>query len=200
MFCPLTGRRDRVRLQASTLRVLDLTIATLGLLVAAPLLAVLYVVGSITVGDPVFRQARIGRDQRLFTLVKFRTMRVGTASVASHLVDPGATTSWGAFLRRLKLDELPQLWNVLRGEMSVVGPRPCLPSQTELIEARQRLGVLDVRPGITGLAQVEGIDMSEPARLAEVDAEMLRQLSPRLYVRLIVRTVAGGGRGDAVRS
>jgi len=101
-------------------------------------------------------------------------------------------------LRRSKLDELPQLWNVLKGEMSLVGPRPCLPSQTELIAARERLGVYAVRPGITGLAQVNGIDMSTPELLAKTDAHMMRTLNLGHYLRYLVQTVVGKGGGDAI--
>jgi O-antigen biosynthesis protein WbqP len=97
-------------------------------------------------------------------------MRPGTSSVATHLADVNAVTRVGRFLRRTKLDELPQLWNVLKGEMSLVGPRPCLFNQTELISERASRGVFDVRPGITGLAQIQGIDMSTPKLLAETDS------------------------------
>ncbi len=103
-------------------------------------------------------------------------------------------------LRRTKLDELPQLWNVLKGEMSLVGPRPCLLNQHELIEERVKRGVFDVRPGITGLAQVNGIDMSTPKLLAETDARMLHANSIASYFRYIVLTVAGKGAGDRIRS
>jgi O-antigen biosynthesis protein WbqP len=132
--------------------------------------------------------------------VKFRTMRPGTASVATHLAEASAVTPFGRFLRRTKLDELPQLWNVLKGEMSLVGPRPCLPNQEELIAERQKRGVFEVRPGITGLAQVNGIDMSEPARLAEVDERMIRTLTLKDYFRYLVLTLTGKGSGDRVRS
>ena len=102
----------------------------------APILALLWILGWLDTGSPLFRQERVGRNQKPFTLVKFRTMRPDTASVATHLADASAVTKLGHFLRRSKLDELPQLWNVLKGEMSLVGPRPCLFSQTELIEER----------------------------------------------------------------
>lgn len=184
---------------AMMLRVLDFLFALLGLLVGLPLFLVIYVVGLLDTGSPLFRQERVGRYQKPFTLVKFRTMRKGTASVASHLADAGAVTPMGRFLRRTKLDELPQLWNVLRGEMSLVGPRPGLFNQTELMEARERHGVFQARPGITGLAQVNGIDMSTPELLAETDARMLKTLTVGRYFSFIFQTVFGGGRGDAVR-
>jgi lipopolysaccharide/colanic/teichoic acid biosynthesis glycosyltransferase len=132
-------------------------------------------------------------------LVKFRTMRPDTQSVATHLADATAVTPLGRFLRRTKLDELPQLWNVLKGEMSLVGPRPCLFNQEELIDERAKRGVFGARPGITGLAQVQGIDMSTPCLLAKTDAEMLASLSVASYFRCILATVTGSGRGDRIR-
>ena len=170
-----------------------------GLVLGAPVLALLWVIGWFDTGSPLFRQQRVGRGQRPFTLVKFRTMRPDTASVATHLADASAVTRFGQFLRGTKLDELPQLWNVLRGEMSLVGPRPCLFNQDELISERSRRGVFDVRPGITGLAQVNGIDMSDPARLAEVDEQMIRTLTLRDYFRYLVQTATGKGSGDRIR-
>jgi lipopolysaccharide/colanic/teichoic acid biosynthesis glycosyltransferase len=146
----------------------------------------------------VFRQERVGRHKKPFTLVKFRTMKKDTASVASHLATASAITPFGRFLRRTKLDELPQLWNVLKGEMSLVGPRPCLFNQEELIEERERRGVLSVRPGITGLAQVNDIDMSTPRLLAETDQKMLANLTVPAYFRYILMTVSGKGAGDRV--
>lgn len=102
------------------------------------------------------------------------------------------------FLRRTKLDELPQVWNVLMGEMSLVGPRPNLFNQTELIKERSEKGVYDVRPGITGLAQVNEIDMSTPKLLAETDAEMIKTLTIKDYFKYIFVTVTGKGQGDRI--
>lgn len=182
------------------LRLLDLVFSITGLVLGAPLLLAIYVVGLFDTGSPLFRQERVGRDQRPFTLVKFRTMRPDTASVASHLADASAITRLGAFLRRTKLDELPQLWNVLKGEMSLVGPRPCLCNQTELIAERHSRGVFGARPGITGLAQVSNIDMSTPKLLAETDAQMLQSLTLALYFKYIFMTVGGKGAGDRVKT
>ena len=109
--------------------------------------------------------------------------------------EASAVTSLGELLRRFKIDELPQLWNVLLGDMSLVGPRPCLPSQAELVEARKRLGVFTVRPGITGLAQVSGVDMSDANRLAEIDAQYVRTQSLVGDLRLIWATLRGQGVG-----
>ena len=181
------------------LRVLDMVLAGLGLLVAFPLMVVLFLIGLFDTGAPLFRQTRVGRHQKPFTLVKFRTMRPDTASVATHLADASAVTRLGHFLRRSKLDELPQLWNVLKGEMSLVGPRPYLFSQVALIVERAERQVFNVRPGITGLAQIQGRDMSTPRLLAETDARMLQNLGLSAYFSYIIKTVTGAGRGDRIR-
>ena len=182
------------------IRLLDIFFSSLGLIIGAPLLLVLTLIGWFDTRSPLFRQVRVGRNQQPFTLVKFRTMRVGTASVATHLASSSAITPFGSFLRRTKLDELPQLWNVFWGNMSLVGPRPCLPNQYELIAARQALGVFNARPGITGLAQVQGIDMSTPEKLAQIDAQMLQTLTLSDYFRYILQTVTGKGQGVRVRT
>lgn len=181
------------------LRGLDVLLAFPGLLMALPLMFLVAVLGYFETGSPVFRQERVGRRQRPFTLYKFRTMRTGTPSVATHLARATAITPFGSFLRRTKMDELPQLWNVLKGDMSLVGPRPCLPSQSELIAERAARDIFAVRPGITGLAQIQGVDMSDPERLAELDARMLRLLDVRHYFRFLFLTAVGRGRGDRVR-
>jgi len=186
-------------MQYFLLRFFDVLFSVLGLMVGLPLLAIITLIGLFDTGSPIFRQERVGRNKKSFVLVKFRTMKVGTASVASHLANAAAITPFGNFLRRTKLDELPQLWNVLRGEMSLVGPRPCLFNQDELIEARVRLRVYDVRPGITGLAQINDIDMSVPQLLAETDARMIRDLTVRKYFLYIIQTVFGRGYGDRVQ-
>lgn len=181
------------------LRALDIVLAVIGLLLALPLMALLYIVGLFDTGAPLFWQERVGRHQRPFTLVKFRTMRSETKSVATHLADPASVTQLGAFLRRTKLDELPQLLNVLKGEMSLVGPRPCLFNQAELIAERESRGVFNARPGITGLAQINGIDMATPELLAETDARMLKRMTATAYFNYIIKTVTGAGRGDRIR-
>jgi O-antigen biosynthesis protein WbqP len=127
-------------------------------------------------------------------------MYLNTGDAPSHETKASAITPVGHFLRRTKLDELPQLWNILKGEMSFVGPRPCLPSQVELIAARRRRGVYAIRPGITGVAQVAGVDMSDPERLAKLDAVYLAEYSLMTDLRLIMATLFGAGRGDRVRS
>lgn len=181
------------------IRFFDIMFSGVGLLLLSPLLLVLMILGWFDTRYPLFLQQRVGRQQKPFTLVKFRTMKPDTRSVATHLADASAVTSFGQFLRRTKLDELPQLWNVLKGEMSLVGPRPCLFNQKELIQQRAERGVFKVRPGITGLAQVQEIDMSTPKLLAETDAEMLNNLNLPYYFQYIMLTALGKGAGDRVR-
>lgn len=181
------------------IRCFDFIFSLLGLVCGFPVLLVIYLVGLLDTGSPLFRQERVGRHQKPFTLVKFRTMKVDTASVATHLASRASITRFGHFLRKTKLDELPQLWNVLKGEMSLVGPRPGLFNQEELTEQRAKRGVFEVRPGITGLAQVSEIDMSTPALLAETDQKMIQSLTVADYFKYIFMTVAGKGAGDRVR-
>src|SRR3954447_22659873 len=153
-------------------RAFDVVTCAMFLLLFCPvLLIILLAIRLQSPGPAIFAQLRVGQAGRPFTCYKFRTMYSGTANLPTHEVQASSVTPLGEYLRRFKIDELPQLWNVLAGDMSLVGPRPCLPTQTELVAARRRLGVFSVRPGITGLAQIRGIDMSDANRLAEVDAQ-----------------------------
>ena len=181
------------------IRLLDFLFSLFGLLFALPFLVFLYFIGLFDTGSPIFKQERVGRNKKPFTLVKFRTMTVDTASVASHLASTASITPFGGFLRKTKLDELPQLWNVLKGEMSLVGPRPGLFNQEELTRERDIKNVFSVRPGITGLAQVNEIDMSTPELLAKTDREMIDTLTIGNYFKYILMTVTGSGSGDRVK-
>lgn len=181
------------------IRLIDFFAAFFGLLFLWPILLVVIVIGLFDTGSPIFLQERIGRDKKPFTLIKLRTMSVETKSVASHLASSSSITKFGAFLRKTKIDELPQLINVLKGDMSLVGPRPNLYSQYDLIAERDSLGVYDVLPGITGLAQVQNIDMSTPALLARTDKEMINTLTLKDYFKYIIMTATGSGSGDAVK-
>lgn len=133
-----------------------------------------------------------------FRLMKFRSMHVNAPSVATHLANASSITPFGSFLRKSKLDELPQLWNVFVGDMSLVGPRPNLFNQEELIQERDSRGVYSIRPGITGLAQINKIDMSAPYILAETDAKMIQKLNACAYFKYIFLTVFGRGFGDRI--
>jgi O-antigen biosynthesis protein WbqP len=180
-------------------RLLDVSAALVGLILGAPLiLAAGVAIKATSPGPVIFSQERVGLRERRFVCYKLRTMYEATPHLASHEVSVSAVTPVGAFLRRTKLDELPQLVNVLRGEMSLVGPRPCLPAQTELIEARRAAGVYALRPGITGVAQVKGVDMSEPATLAALDATYLTSGGLLTDLRILILTVVGHGSGDRV--
>lgn len=181
------------------IRLLDFLLSLFGLMLVMPFLVVLYIIGLFDTGSPIFIQRRVGRHKKPFSLVKFRTMSVDTASVASHLARTASITPYGSFLRKTKLDELPQLWNVLKGEMSLVGPRPGLFNQDELTQARDAENVYAVRPGITGLAQVNEIDMSTPELLARIDREMIDTMSISNYFKYILMTVTGSGSGDRVK-
>lgn len=180
------------------IRTIDIFLSAFGLIIGFPVLLIITIIGYFDTGSPIFLQERVGRDKKPFTLVKFRTMKLDTESVASHLASTSAITKLGRFLRKTKLDELPQLWNVLKGEMSLVGPRPGLFNQEELTAERDKCGVFAVSPGITGLAQVNKIDMSTPKLLAETDAQMIREMSIKNYFLFILQTVTGKGSGDRV--
>jgi len=180
-------------------RFFDIIFAFLGLIILSPFLLLIVFMSLFDTGSPLFIQQRIGKEMNPFYLVKFRTMRINTQSVGTHLVDIKAITKWGALLRKTKLDELPQLWNVLIGDMSLVGPRPNLPNQSELTHERSLRRVYSVRPGITGLAQIQKIDMSTPRLLAETDAQMIQSFSLSNYFQYILKTVSGKGFGDRIK-
>ncbi|MAP80974.1 MAG: lipid carrier--UDP-N-acetylgalactosaminyltransferase [Aequorivita sp.] len=181
------------------IRFFDFIFSFFGIICLLPIGLVLYVIGLFDTGSPIFKQKRVGKNKKAFTLYKFRTMDVKAKSVATHLASQAEITKFGAFLRKTKLDELPQLINVLIGDMSLVGPRPNLFNQTELIEERDRRGVYNHLPGITGLAQINEIDMSTPVKLAEIDAEMLQKITVVDYFKYIFATVGGKGQGDRVK-
>ena len=178
------------------LRVFDLGISISLLLVLWPFLIIFYVVGLFDTGKPIFIQERVGFNQNTFKLIKFRTMTIGTASVGTHEVNAASVTPLGKLMRKSKIDELPQLLNVLKGQMSLVGPRPCLPIQHDVIDARKLKDVFAVRPGITGLAQINEIDMSTPELLAKTDRHMIDSLNIKTYFRLLIYTALGKGQGD----
>lgn len=177
-----------------TIRSFDVLLSLGGLSLLSPFLILVFVVCLFDTGSPLFIQRRLGRGQQVFKLVKFRTMRKGIKSVPSHLLDPSDITPIGCLLRKTKIDELPQLWNVLRGDMSLVGPRPGLEDHHELRLARYRLGVFDVRPGITGLAQIGRVDMSDPVLLAKTDRQMIESLTFFKYFSYILITLTGNSK------
>jgi O-antigen biosynthesis protein WbqP len=181
-------------------RTFDFVVSALGLIVLMPvMLAIAYFVRRSSRGGVLFVQDRVGKSETLFRCYKFRTMAHGAPVAGSHEVAESWITPTGRRLRSAKLDELPQLFNVLRGDMSLVGPRPCLPSQIEVIVARRARNVFGIRPGITGIAQLASIDMSTPERLAEVDHHYIENQTFIGDLRILAATVLGGGSGDAVK-
>ncbi len=181
-------------------RAFDVVVAALGLVLMMPVMLIVgYLVSRSSPGGALFVQARVGRFEQPFDCYKFRTMAHGAPVAGSHEVGASWVTPIGRRLRSLKLDELPQLLNVLRGEMSLVGPRPCLPNQAEVIAARRARGVFAVRPGITGIAQLAAIDMSTPEKLAEADRSYIDSRSFLGDLRIITATVLGAGTGDALK-
>ncbi len=180
------------------MRFFDIFFSFFGLLLLSPFILLLFIIGKFDTGSPIYKQKRVGINQQPFKMLKFRSMNLDTREVATHLIEVSAITKWGSFLRKSKLDELPQLFNVLKGDMSFVGPRPNLLYQKELIQARSSRQVYSVRPGITGLAQIQKIDMSTPQRLAETDAQMIQHLNLWQYFKYIFLTAFGKGFGDRV--
>ncbi|OHV62385.1 lipid carrier--UDP-N-acetylgalactosaminyltransferase [Mesorhizobium sp. LCM 4577] len=170
-------------------RALDLAVAVPMLALTSPVLLVaMLAIRATSAGPAIFSQIRVGRGGALFACRKLRTMYRATPSLPTHEAPAGSVTAVGKVLRATKIDELPQLWNVIKGEMSLVGPRPCLPTQTELIERRKELGVLAALPGITGLAQIKGIDMSDPRLCAETDAVYIKAASIGLDLKILLGT------------
>lgn len=177
-------------------RTFDLAAGLIGLSFCAPVLAVLaLLIRRGSPGPAIFAQTRVGQREKPFVCYKLRSMYQNTGDRPTHEVGASNVTAIGDFLRRSKLDELPQLINVIKGELSLVGPRPCLSSQTELIMARRRAGVFQAVPGITGLAQISGVDMADPAKLALVDHEYVRTQSFLGDLRILLATFTGAGMG-----
>jgi len=171
------------------IRSLDIIFSFFGLLFFFPLFILIYFIGLVDTGFPLFIQKRVVLNQKSFMLIKFRTMKLSTRSLGTHLIDLSNVTSFGQFLRKFKLDELPQLYNVFKGEMSLVGPRPCLFNQKKLILERVKRKVFKARPGITGLAQVRGITMAKPILLAITDLKMIKKMNLFYYFYYLIITI-----------
>jgi len=176
--------------EASFKRLFDFVLALLALLLLSPLMLLAALAIGLEDGFPVlFRQMRVGRDGAAFRIFKFRSMPVATPSVASADARALKVTSVGAFLRRTNIDELPQLFNVINGTMSLVGPRPGLASQAELMELRRTRGVQRLRPGLTGLAQVNSYDGMTDAEKVDWEARYGARVSFVGDVTIMLRTV-----------
>ena len=180
-------------------RIYDILISFTILIIFSPIFIFVFIACLIESKRPIFIQQRVGKNQIPFNLIKFRTMKISTPSLASHLVRKESITRFGRIIRALKIDELPQLINVIKGDMSLVGPRPCLFNQIELISLREGANVFLVKPGITGLAQVKGIDMSNPTKLALTDSYMISKYNQINYFKYLFLTLFGRGIGDKIK-
>jgi O-antigen biosynthesis protein WbqP len=182
-------------------RVFDVALALFaGLLLCVPLLAVWLLVRLTSPGPALYWSDRVGRYNGIFSMPKFRTMRIGTPAVATHLLrNPDAyLTPVGSFLRKSSLDELPQLWSILVGDMSFVGPRPALFNQDDLVALRTECGVHELLPGLTGWAQVNGRDGISIPDKVKLDAEYLQRRSIGFDIRILWLTVLKVVRRDDV--
>lgn len=182
-------------------RVLDVVLAAVAaIFLSVPIALIAVLVYATSRGPVLYWSDRVGVSNRLFRMPKFRTMRVGTPAVASHLLtDPGAyVTRFGRFLRTTSLDELPQLWSILRGDMSLVGPRPALFNQDDLIAQRTAQGVHALVPGLTGWAQVNGRDELPIPEKVRLDVEYLHRQSLWFDLQILWRTAVKATIGDGV--
>ena len=191
----------RVSIYLVTKRGIDLFGAVSLIIILSPILLVLSILVKLTSNGPVIHWSkRIGRDNEVFLMAKFRTMKIETPQIATHLMsDPDSyLTSIGGYFRRKSLDELPQLVNILKGEISFVGPRPALFNQDDLIEARTKVKVHSIRPGITGWAQIHGRDEIPIPQKVEFDKYYLKNRSLLLDFRILLETFFKVIREDGV--
>ena len=171
------------------IRIFDFFFSLIGLIFLSPLIILIFFIGLFDSGSPLFIQSRVGYNLKSFSLIKFRTMPMNVRSAGTHLIKNIQLSPFGYFLRRTKIDEILQLLNVFFGDMSLVGPRPCLFNQRKLISERKKRGVFKVKPGITGLAQVSGITMKTPTLLSKTDLKMIKQLNLYYYFYYVLRTL-----------
>lgn len=171
------------------IRLFDLLLSITSLIILLPIACLIYFTNLFYTSSPLFIQHRVGYKKKIFSLIKFRTMQIGTKSSATHLIDKNRITSFGLILRKSKLDEIPQLLNVIVGNMSLVGPRPCLPNQKRLIIEREKRGIFEIKPGITGLSQLLNIDMKDPHLLAKTDSMMIKKMNLLNYFFYIFKTI-----------
>lgn len=182
-------------------RIFDVLLAlAVAVVLALPILLVAVTVRLTSAGPALYWSDRVGRHNRIFKMPKFRSMQIDTPAVATHLLDkPEAyLTPIGSFLRKSSLDELPQLWNIIKGDMSFVGPRPALFNQYDLIELRSQAGVHELLPGLTGWAQINGRDELPIPQKVMLDVEYLRKRSFLLDVKIMLLTALKVLRGDNV--
>ncbi|MCD7736812.1 MAG: sugar transferase [Lachnospiraceae bacterium] len=192
-------------------RLIDIVLSGLGLLVLGiPMLIVAAIIKLEDPGSAIFRQKRVGIHKTYFYLYKFRSMKVNTPDIPTHLMEHPEQyiTRTGAFIRRTSIDELPQMWNILKGDMSIVGPRPALWNQDDLIAEREKYGANDVRPGLTGWAQINGRDELEIPEKARLDGVYVEQMGARMDLRCFLGSIFAvlredgiveGGTGELIR-
>ena len=182
-------------------RTVDLIFAAVaGIILLVPVLLVALLVRLTSQGPVLYWSDRVGRNNTIFKMPKFRSMKIGTPAVATHMLsDPGSyLTPVGSFLRKTSLDELPQLWSIIKGDMSFVGPRPALFNQHDLIALRTQYGVHELVPGLTGWAQINGRDELPIPQKVELDAEYLRRRSFGFDMKIIFLTAIKVIRQDSV--
>ena len=171
------------------IRIFDILFSLIGLIFLLPFLILIFCISLFEDGSPLFIQVRAGENLKPFLLIKFRTMPKNTKFTGTHLVKNIKLSYFSNFLRSTKIDEIPQLLNVILGHMSLVGPRPCLFNQRKLIIERKKCGIFRVRPGLTGLAQISGINMKTPTLLAKTDKKMIKETNLYNYLYYIFMTI-----------
>lgn len=191
-----------MKIYPSIKRIIDFVLSLLGLIILSPILILLAIIIKIDSKGPVlFRQKRVGKGKKYFYILKFRTMRTDTPSdVPTHMLNNPDMyiTKIGKFLRKTSLDELPQIINILKGEMSIIGPRPALWNQYDLIEERDKYGANDITPGLTGWAQINGRDELPIDVKARLDGEYVQKMSFAMDVKCFLRTIVSVLKSDGV--
>jgi len=172
-------------LRKKFIRVIRDFICIIGLLLISPFLFFAAIAIIIEDGMPVlFIQERVGKNQSIFEIIKIRTLKIAAPNTGTHQLENEFKLKCGALIRKIKLDEFPQLINVLKGDINLIGPRPGLVSQIDLIQSRNAIGIYEIKPGITGLSQVLGYDMSDPEKLAEIDKIYIQKQT--LYIDFLI--------------
>jgi len=174
-------------------RLIDIILSVIGLIILFPFFAIFAIIIKLESKGPVFfKQKRFGKNKEFFTIYKFRTMRTDTPNdMPTHMLNNAESyiTKFGGFMRKTSIDELPQIINILQGKMSIIGPRPALWNQDDLIEEREKYGANSVRPGLTGLAQISGRDELEIPIKAKIDGEYVEQISLWLDTKIFFNTI-----------
>ena len=161
----------------------------IGFIIISPLILLMLLIIYFEDGAPViFSQKRLGKNKKIIKLIKIRTMKKSTPNLGTHEIKESSYLKSGKFLRVTKIDELPQIINFVKGDMNIVGPRPGLPNQHELTRCRDKLQVYSIKPGITGLSQVLGFDMSNPNMLSKIDSLYIRNKSIKLDMNIFIAT------------